>query len=78
MVTLTLNDEQVLELVTQLSDDRQAWLFQHLLRTVWPQWVQLSDYATERAKSAANARGQDWERMTESEREEFIDSILHE
>ena len=78
MATLTLRDDQVLDLVRQLPDERRAWLFQRLIQDEWPAWTELSAYSTDRIRAAATARGLDWERLTESERENLVDTILHE
>ncbi len=78
MVTLTLDDEQVLDLVRQLPDERRSWLLQQLMQEEWPVWIGLSIYASERAKPIATNRGLDWDRLTEKEREDLIDTLLHE
>ncbi|RME61747.1 MAG: hypothetical protein D6790_07360 [Caldilineae bacterium] len=78
MVTLTLSEKQVLALVRQLSPERRLWLLEHLLRDEWPDWFDLAEYAAARARAVATARGLDWDRMDENERESFIDAILHE
>lgn len=78
MVTLTLDDEQVLSLVYQLPDERRSWLFRQLLQSEWPAWVELSAYATEQAQKVASARGLRWDAMSESEREALVDTLLHE
>jgi hypothetical protein len=38
----------------------------------------LAQDAPEKARRAAAKRGRDWDAMTEDEREEFIDEVLHE
>lgn len=78
MVTLTLRDDQVLDLVRQLPDARRAWLFQRLIQDEWPAWTELSAYGTDRIRAVATARGLDWDRLTDGEREELVDAILHE
>ncbi|MFM2380708.1 MAG: hypothetical protein RLZZ143_3291, partial [Cyanobacteriota bacterium] len=45
------------------------------------QWRQLEpvfNEGAERARIVAKERGYDWDTMTEDEREEFIDEIVHE
>jgi len=78
MPTLELTDEQVMELVQQLSPDRQEALFKLLLTKHWGAWVNLSRYGEERVRMAAAQRGRDWDAMTEDEREAFIDDLVHE
>jgi hypothetical protein len=78
MATLTISDDQVLALVRQLPDERRAWLLRQLLLEQWPAWVDLSTYAAERMRLVAATRGLDWDSMSEDEREELVDTLLHE
>ena len=78
MVTLALHDDQVLDLVRQLPIDRRSWLFQQLIQDEWPAWVELSAYGVDKARTVAAASGLDWDLLTETEREELLDTLLHE
>jgi hypothetical protein len=73
-----VSDDQVIELVKQLPPDQQKRLFEFLLAQQWGTWVDLSRYGDERARIAAARRGHAWDAMTESEREAFIDDLVHE
>ena len=42
MATLTINDEQIIELVTQLAPDNEIKLFQLLLSKRQNRWKELS------------------------------------
>lgn len=75
MATLTLTDEQVIDLVKQLSPERRREALlalagfgreQRMLRT------------EERFRQLCADRGLDWDRMSEAEREAFVDDIVHE
>jgi hypothetical protein len=78
MATLTLSDEQVVELVRQLSAEQKAEVFKYLLLQQWGEWESLSSYGADRAKLVAQERGYDWDAMTEEEREAFVDDVVHE
>jgi hypothetical protein len=78
MATLTINDDQILALVRQLPNDRKAWLLRALVSDYWPRWVELTEYAGQRVRAVATTRDKDWDRMSEAERESFIDQIVHE
>lgn len=78
MVTLTLNDDQVLALVRQLPAERKNWLLAALITDQWPRWAELAEYAGERVRSAAASRNQDWDLMSDAARDAFIDDIVHE
>ena len=78
MAILTLDDDQVLALVRQLPSERKTWLLRALVSDHWPRWAELAEYAGERVRAVAAARNKDWDRMSDSERESFIDNIVHE
>lgn len=78
MATLTLNNEQVIELVKQLPPQQQAELFKYLILQQWSTWDALSSYGAERVRIVAQEHGLNWGAMTEEERETFIDNVLHE
>jgi hypothetical protein len=78
MPTLELTDEHVTELALQLPPDKQEALLKTLLTQRWSQWAELSRYGQERIRQIAFDRGRDWVAMTEDEREEFLDDLLHE
>ncbi|MBV9389390.1 MAG: hypothetical protein JOZ78_23455 [Chroococcidiopsidaceae cyanobacterium CP_BM_ER_R8_30] len=78
MPTLTLTDEQVIELVKQLPPEQQEILFQFLLTRNWVTWADLSRYGEERVRMAAAQRDRNWDKMTEVEREALIDDLVHE
>ncbi|MGI2902992.1 hypothetical protein [Tolypothrix sp. VBCCA 56010] len=78
MPTFTLTDTQVLELVRQLPQEQQIEVFKFLLSQNWANWVYLSRGSEEKVRKVASERNQDWDAMTEDEREEFIDEVLHE
>lgn len=78
MPSFTLTNEQVVELVKQLPTEQQIEVFRFLLLQQWGQWESLSRYGADRARLAARKRGQNWDAMTEDEREAFIDEMVHE
>ncbi len=78
MPTLTVSDEQVMELVNQLPPERQKALLTALLAKQWDSWADLSLYGATRVRKAAAQRGRDWDKMTEEERDAFIDDVIHE
>jgi hypothetical protein len=78
MPVLTLTNEQVLELIKQLSSEQQIEVFRFLLLQKWERWESLSSYGSDKAKIVAQERGYNWDIMTEDEREAFIDEVVHE
>jgi len=78
MPNLTLSNEQVIELVKHLPEAQQQELFRFLIQRQWGNMEAITDYGSQQAKIVAAERGYDWDTMTEDEREEFIDEIVHE
>lgn len=78
MPTLILSNEQVVELVKQLSVEQQVEVFRFLLLQQWSQWESLSRYGVDRVRLIAQERGCNWDVMSEEERESLIDRIVHE
>jgi hypothetical protein len=78
MPMLTLTDDQVIELVKELSETKKHKLLKILLMPPWESWAKLTHDGPEKARQAAQERGKNWDAMTEDEREEFIDELLHE
>jgi hypothetical protein len=78
MPMLELSDEQVIELVTQLSPEKQEELVRRLLLRRWSNWEALSNYGQARVRELASQRGLNWDTMSEAEREAFIDDLVHE
>ncbi len=78
MPMLTLTDDQVIELVKELSETQKQKLLKILLMQLWESWAKLTHDSPEKARQAEHERGKKWDAMTEDEREEFIDELLQE
>jgi hypothetical protein len=78
MATLTVTDEQVLELALQLPPGRRRQLLTELLRRSWPEWEKQAAYAEDRFRQTVAERGKNWEAMTEEDKDDFISELVHE
>ncbi|MBI2940822.1 MAG: hypothetical protein HYY04_10335 [Chloroflexi bacterium] len=78
MVTLRLTDEQVINLVKQLSLDQQETVLGYLLTPRWQAWTDLSKSVQPRIRELARERGRNWEAMGEQARQDFVDELVHE
>ena len=78
MSVLELNDEQVISIVRQLPAARKRAALLALAQDAHGRREErmLVGEAGLRRRSAE--RGLDWDRMTEAERETFVDDLLHE
>ena len=76
-VTLTVPESQVIEWVRQLSPKAKL----DVLRTLVPELDELEalvDHGSQRMRDLAAKRGIDWDSLTENERQQLIDELLHE
>lgn len=78
MVVLQLDDEQVIELVNQLSNEKQLRLYKLLIKKRRDRWIELSNIGQTGARRAASDRGLNWDSLTEDEREEFCNMLNSE
>jgi hypothetical protein len=78
MPTLELTDQQVVELVKQLPPERQRAALLALAAGATQQREERMKYAEGELRRACAERGLDWDKMSEREREEFVDDLMHE
>jgi hypothetical protein len=78
MATLALTEDQVMELVKQLPPSAKSRVLKDLNaeRDGW--WSDLPARNSEAIRKRAIERGLNWDAMAENEREEFVDTLLHE
>jgi len=78
VATLSLTDEQVEQLVKQLPPQSKQRLLCGLTaeRDQW--WQTAAREGEKDMRRLAAARGLDWDKMTEQQRETFVDDLLHE
>lgn len=77
VVSLEVPESQVLEWVEQLSPEAK----QSVLRALIPrldQFEALVDYRSRRGRALCAERGLDWNGLTDDERQQLIDELLHE
>lgn len=78
MATLSLSNEQLIELIKQLPSQQQAELFKYLTLQQWSTWKSLSNYGAGRARIVAQEHGLNWDAMVEEEHETFINDVVQE
>lgn len=78
MVTLTLSDQQIVDLVKQLPPISKQAVLDVLIaeRELW--WDMTLVQGEQKLRKLTNQRGLDWDKMSEDEREGFVDDLLHE
>ena len=78
MPILELSDAQVVELVKQLPPERRRAALLALAAGATQRREERMEYAEARLRHASAERGLEWDKMSEGQREDFIDDLLHE
>jgi hypothetical protein len=78
MPILELSDAQVVELVKQLPPERQRAALLALAAGAAQRREERMQYAEEQLRRISAERGLEWDKMSEDQREEFIDDLLHQ
>ncbi len=78
MPTLELTEEQVIELVKQLPFASKQVVLKALgaERAAW--WEETLTQGEQQMRRLCAERRLDWDRMSEEEREAFVDELVHE
>jgi len=76
-MSLQLNEEQILEALGKLSPQARTKALRKLIRDL-DQLDRIVDRNQERLIALCKARGIDFKSLTDQEREELVDRILHE
>lgn len=78
MITLTQHEAQIVKLFDQLPGESQRKVVLTLASSARIGKEERMKYAESQLRQLCHERDLDWDRMTEDEREQFIDSLLHE
>jgi hypothetical protein len=78
MPTVTLTDDQVIDLVKQLPMERKRAALLILAEEGRAQREARLDYAETQMRRLCADRSLDWDAMKEDEREAFVDDFIHE
>jgi hypothetical protein len=78
MASVTLTDNQVVELVQQLPAPQKRAVLLLLARDAQSRYGERMAQAEERLRALARERGLVWETLDDDAREAFIDDLLHE
>jgi hypothetical protein len=78
MPTVTLTDDQVINLVKQLPAERKRAALLVLAEEGQAQRETRLDYAETQLRKLCTERGMDWDALKEEEREAFVDDLIHE
>ena len=78
MATLSLTDEQVVQLVKQLPPQAKKRVLTDLTAERDDWWQATARQGEEDMRRLARERDLDWDALSEAQREAFVDDLLHE
>ncbi len=78
MPTSQLTNEQAVQIIKQLSPQGKRAILVALAEEHEKQREALLEYGDQRIRNICAQRGIDWTSLTDEEREQFIDKLLHE
>jgi len=78
MSVLELSDEQVISLVRQLPAERKRTALLALAQDAQGRREERLRFGEAQLRRACAERGLDWDHLSEKERENFVDDLLHE
>jgi len=78
MSVLELSDEQVISLMRQLPAERKRTALLALALDAQTRREERLRLGEAQLRRACSERGRDWDRLTEDEREAFVNDLLHE
>ena len=78
MSVLELSDEQVISLVRQLPTERKRSALLALAEETQACRDERLRFGEAQLRQLCTARGLDWDRFSEDEREDFVNRLLHE
>ena len=77
-LTLTLTKEQAIELLYQMPPEEKMAVLIELATQARDGLEEQMRYGESKVRQLCAKRGLDWDAMSEQEREDFIDDIVHE
>lgn len=77
-LTIKLTTEQVIDFIQQIPPEEKLAVLTTLAEQAHAEHAEQIKYGETKMRQICTARGLDWDTMTEEERINFIDDIVHE
>jgi TRAP-type C4-dicarboxylate transport system substrate-binding protein len=78
MPTLTITTEQIIDLIQQLPLKEKRIVLLELVKATETQRQERLDYGESQLRRLCNERGINWNTLSDEEREDFINDLIHE
>lgn len=77
-LTVELTTDQVIDFVQQIPPEEKREVLLALAEQAETSRAERMEYAEAQFRKLCASRGLDWDAMTEAERENFVDDLIHE
>ena len=77
-LTLKLTTEQIIDFIQQIPPEKKVAVLTTLAEQAHAEHAEQIEYGEARMRNITASRGLDWDTMTEEERIDFIDDLVHE
>ena len=77
-LTVELTTDQVIDFVQQIPPEEKREVLFALAEQAETSRAERMEYAEAQFRKLCASRGLDWDAMTEAERENFVDDLIHE
>jgi hypothetical protein len=76
MVAFTQQEQKVIELFRSLEPQRRTAVLLEMARTDKGAWKNFQAEGEQRLRELANQKGLDWDRLSDEQRQEFVEELL--
>ena len=76
--TVNLTTEQIIDFIQQIPPEAKLTVLTKLAEQAHAEHTEQIQYGEAKIRKVCAARGLDWDAMTEEERIDFIDDLVHE
>ena len=77
-VTVTLTTEQIIDSIQQMPGKEKLAVVLALAKESLPRRTERMQYLESKVRDVCTKRGLNWDTMTDEERQDFINDIVHE
>ena len=78
MPNLTLTTKQIIDMIKHLTPEQKRIVLLELVKATETQRQERLDYGESQLRRLCNERGINWNTLSDEEREDFINDLIHE
>ncbi len=78
MANSTLTTKQIIDMIRQLTPEQKRIVLLELVKATETQRQERLDYGESQLRRLCTERGTNWDTLSDEEREDFINDLIHE